>query len=247
VQIAKVASASFVTVATAQLSEVVGVPRVTPDAEHDAPAFTVTFAGAVMDGDCVSFTVTWNEHDDPKVLVHVTVVIPTGKNDPEAWSHVTVPGLVGAAYVTAAPQAPESFPIVMSAGHVNTHDDAGAPVCTSNFTSLRLHPHAESYATTRQCPTMCWVPLPLTHPGGISESDVGSVKVNVCGSAVTSTVVYAGAVGRKVHSLGLPPADRSRNGNTVFSIPPLRRNFIVSPGAKTVFALPHVSRVSMPT
>src|SRR5258705_338811 len=48
----------------------------------------------------------------------------------------------------------------MSAGQVSTHDEAGASASTSNFTSLRLHPHAESYATTRQCPMMCWVPAP---------------------------------------------------------------------------------------
>jgi hypothetical protein len=38
----------------------------------------------------VSFTVTVNEHESP-VPEHVTVVVPTGKNDPEAGEQVTVP------------------------------------------------------------------------------------------------------------------------------------------------------------
>lgn len=45
------AGALLVTLDTEQLSEVVGVPRLTPVAEHDeALAMTVTVAGAVMEG-----------------------------------------------------------------------------------------------------------------------------------------------------------------------------------------------------
>jgi len=48
---------SFVTVATEQLSPVVGVPKATPVAEHVAAlTFTVTSAGAVMVGFTVSST-----------------------------------------------------------------------------------------------------------------------------------------------------------------------------------------------
>ena len=54
----KVAGALFVTVATAQLSEVIGVPKVTPVATHEAFAFTVKAAGAVMEGRILSITVT---------------------------------------------------------------------------------------------------------------------------------------------------------------------------------------------
>jgi hypothetical protein len=42
-------------------------------------------------GGCVSVTVTVNEHVGPTLDVQVTVVVPTGKNDPEAGLHVTVP------------------------------------------------------------------------------------------------------------------------------------------------------------
>ncbi len=42
-------------------------------------------------GACASLTVTVNEHGEPVVGVHVTVVVPTGKKLPEAGAHVTVP------------------------------------------------------------------------------------------------------------------------------------------------------------
>ena len=58
------------------------------------------FAGHVTVGACVSVTVTVNEQLGPAVVVQLTVVVPTGKLDPEAGVHVTVPQLpvvVGAA------------------------------------------------------------------------------------------------------------------------------------------------------
>jgi hypothetical protein len=61
------------------------------------------FAGQVIDGGCVSLTVTVNEQLCVPLLlpglVQVTVVVPFGKNDPEAGVHVTVlqtPVVVGA-------------------------------------------------------------------------------------------------------------------------------------------------------
>jgi hypothetical protein len=39
----------------------------------------------------VSLTVTVNEQDGPLVVVQVTVVVPTGKNEPEDGEQVTVP------------------------------------------------------------------------------------------------------------------------------------------------------------
>jgi hypothetical protein len=53
-------------------------------------------------GGCVSLTVTVNEHVAiaMEVSLHVTVVVPTGKNDPDGGLQVTVPQLplvVGAA------------------------------------------------------------------------------------------------------------------------------------------------------
>ena len=53
-----VVGALLVTLATAQLSEVTGVPKVTLNATHPLLAYTETFAGAVIVGLTVSVTVT---------------------------------------------------------------------------------------------------------------------------------------------------------------------------------------------
>jgi hypothetical protein len=79
----KIAGALFVTDATEQLSDVVGAPRATPLAVHNpASAETVTFAGQLIVGNCVSLTVTVcvqvAVNPAPSVTVHVTVVIPSG-------------------------------------------------------------------------------------------------------------------------------------------------------------------------
>ena len=64
------------------------------------------FAGQVIEGGCVSLTVTVNVHVESGLLgllseaVQVTVVVPTGKNEPLAGEQVTVPQepvVVGAA------------------------------------------------------------------------------------------------------------------------------------------------------
>jgi hypothetical protein len=74
--------ALFVTLATEQLSVVVGVPIFTLNATHDAFALTVTFNGAVIVGFVLSFTVTVCVAvavlPEPSVTVHVTVVTPNG-------------------------------------------------------------------------------------------------------------------------------------------------------------------------
>jgi hypothetical protein len=59
-----------------------------------------------MVGGCVSLILTVKVQLGPAVVVQVTVVVPTGKNDPEAGEQVTVPQVpvvVGAGYVTTAP------------------------------------------------------------------------------------------------------------------------------------------------
>jgi hypothetical protein len=59
----------------------------------------------VIEGGCVSLTVTVNEQLGPAVVVHVTVVVPFGKAEPEAGEHITVPQpppvVIGANVVTA--------------------------------------------------------------------------------------------------------------------------------------------------
>jgi hypothetical protein len=63
VPIGNCAGALFVTVGVPQLSLTVGLPKVTPLAKHaPAFAFTVTLAGQIMLGGCVSVTVTVNVH-----------------------------------------------------------------------------------------------------------------------------------------------------------------------------------------
>ena len=59
------------------------------------------FAGHVTEGACVSCTVTVNEQlpvlAEASVAVHVTVVDPTGKVEPDAGAHETVtPGQLSA-------------------------------------------------------------------------------------------------------------------------------------------------------
>ena len=49
------------------------------------------FAGQVMFGGCVSFTVTVNMHVGLLASVHGTVVVPTGKKDPDAGEQVIAP------------------------------------------------------------------------------------------------------------------------------------------------------------
>jgi hypothetical protein len=64
------------------------------------------FAGHVMLGASVSFTVMVKLQLGPTDVRQVTVVVPIGKNDPEAGVQVTVPQLpivVGGGYVTLAP------------------------------------------------------------------------------------------------------------------------------------------------
>lgn len=51
----------------------------------------VMLAGQVIEGGCVSLTVTVKVQLGPEVVVQVTVVVPFGKNDPEAGEQVMVP------------------------------------------------------------------------------------------------------------------------------------------------------------
>ena len=83
----KTAGASFVKFTVPQLSEPVGVPSATFDAVHPpASAGVLMAAGAVIIGDCVSFTVTVNEQlavPHEFVAVTATVVTPPENVAPE--------------------------------------------------------------------------------------------------------------------------------------------------------------------
>ena len=68
-------------------------------------------------------TVTVNEQLGPAV-VHVTVVVPFGKNDPEAGEHTTVPHpppVVAGANVTTAPHWSNAFGAVIFIGQLIEH------------------------------------------------------------------------------------------------------------------------------
>jgi hypothetical protein len=176
--------------------------------------------------------------------VQVTVVVPTGKNEPDAWVHVAP---AGAAYETFAPQAPASFETVMSSGQAMVHGGGGgASAATVKLYCVRLQPHDGSYATTRQLPVMLVVPEPM-QLGRISAFVAGSVNVYENGSAVMYTVVKSGASGMNVHSFTLPPAASSRCCSGLNDRPPEARISIVSPGAKCERRFPHMSYVRMPT
>ena len=53
------------------------------------------FAGQVIDGGCVSLTVTVNEQlavlFDESVTVHITVVVPVGNDEPDAGEQFGAP------------------------------------------------------------------------------------------------------------------------------------------------------------
>lgn len=108
-----------------QLSVAAGVEKATT-AEHWPAVFgTLTFAGQANVGACVSLTVTVNEHEpvfeEASLAVQVTVVVPTGKLDPEGGKHATVdPGQLseaaGVAKFTTAEHCPAVFPTVTFAG-----------------------------------------------------------------------------------------------------------------------------------
>ena len=74
------------------MSVAIGVPGFT-FALHEPwmlPA-TEIFGGQLIDGASVSLTRIVNEQDGPAEVVHITVVVPTGKNDPELGLQFTVP------------------------------------------------------------------------------------------------------------------------------------------------------------
>ena len=88
------ADASFVTFATVQLSLVIGVPRSTFVALQPEFAETVTSGGQVISGTCVSLIVTVKVQVllllEASVATLVTVVVPTGKVEPDGGVETTV-------------------------------------------------------------------------------------------------------------------------------------------------------------
>src|SRR5436190_1753625 len=121
------AGALLVTLATVQLSAVTGVPRFTPVATQELLTKAVTSPGQVMVGGCLSSTVTVNVQElllpELSVAVLVTVVVPTGNEEPLAGllTTVTEPAQlsdVGMAKVTLLAQEPAAALAVMFPGQV---------------------------------------------------------------------------------------------------------------------------------
>ena len=92
--------------------------------------FVVMFAGQMMPGVCVSFTVTVNERLDElftaSLTVHVTEVAPLGKVEPDGGLQTGTPTptqlsvTVGNPYVTTAEQSPGAAGTLMLEGQVMT-------------------------------------------------------------------------------------------------------------------------------
>lgn len=84
---------TLVMVTPGQLSVAVGVNE-TFAPHWPAVLLTIIFAGQTMVGNCISLTLIVNVQvvvlPVASVAVHVTVVIPTGKKDPDAGLAVTI-------------------------------------------------------------------------------------------------------------------------------------------------------------
>lgn len=75
----------------------------------------------VITGGCVSLTLMLNEQVPPVLVLILTVVVPTGKKDPEAGTAVTVPQFAeieGNGKFTTAPHCPGALVTTISAGQV---------------------------------------------------------------------------------------------------------------------------------
>ena len=79
------------TVTPGQLSLAVVVKVTTVQGSVTLAETAVMLAGQVIVGGCVSLTVMVNVQVGPTDEVHVTVVVPTGKNEPDAGEQVIVP------------------------------------------------------------------------------------------------------------------------------------------------------------
>src|SRR5688572_1661172 len=95
---------------TTLLPVAVGVPTLTVASAWPDAVSTVWFDGQVIVGEGESITVTAKEHVPPPTEDDtVTVVVPTGKKEPEAGAAVTVPQLplaTGSPKFTIAPGLP---------------------------------------------------------------------------------------------------------------------------------------------
>ena len=156
---AVLADASFVTFATVQLSLVIGVPRSTFVALQPEFAETVTSGGQVISGTCVSLIVTVKVQVllllEESVATLVTVVVPTGKVEPDGGVETTV----------TLPQL--SVAVTKKVTLLRLH-------CPGSAVSTRLLEHVTIGASASLTETSCWEKL--EHP---FVSTATKFKVNV--------------------------------------------------------------------
>src|SRR4026209_460749 len=79
------------------------------------------FDAQLMTGFSTSGTATVNEQVGPNELLAVTVVVPTGKNDPDGGLLLTVPQspVIVFVKVTIAPHWPTAFVVTMFVGQMS--------------------------------------------------------------------------------------------------------------------------------
>ena len=79
-----------------QLSDALGAKATVLQGSPTVFVTAVMFPGQEITGGSVSLTVAVNEQLVPEVVLQVTVVVPTGKSDPEGGVQVTAPQVLPA-------------------------------------------------------------------------------------------------------------------------------------------------------
>lgn len=139
----------------------------------------------------------------PAEAVHVTVVTPVGKKEPEAGEQVTVPQsplVVGAEYVTTAPQLPGEFSAVTFPGQVKTQASAGTVVIFKHQPPpiLPRSPLESSFTYRLQVP---FGGVPVKTLNAEAPDGAGAGAGNISAPSTTS-------VGLNVPLASGPPSDR---------------------------------------
>jgi hypothetical protein len=96
-------------------------------------------SGQVIDGACVSLTVTLKLQLGPAAVVTVTRVVPFWKKEPDGGVSVTaphVPPVVGAGRFTTAPHWLGSFDTVTFAGQVTLHGGSSTSMLNVHWAVL---------------------------------------------------------------------------------------------------------------
>jgi hypothetical protein len=153
--------------------------------------FTVIFAGQVITGGCTSLTVTVKVQvavlPVASVAVEVTVVVPTGKNEPEAGTAATVtPGQLSVAFTakfTTAPHWLGSLLTVIFAGQVITGG------CTSFTVTVNVQVAVLPAASVAVAVTVV-VPTGKKEPDGGTATTVTPGQLSVADTTKFTTAPH---------------------------------------------------------